>query len=135
MLSARPSPRPARAPVVLGCLGLSPVWVVRGLSPTPPVLASEEDSEGGGWSGAHLQRHWYQLFPLKLRAKFTGSLQGGKRSPLLLSCCSLLHLLYGLCVTVNVAVSQFKYVKESFSASLVSVYLSLLKVTVLGNTV
>lgn len=49
--------------------------------------------------------------------------------------CSLLHLSHGLCVTVNVAVSQLKYVKERFSASLVSGYLSLLKVTVLGNAV
>ena len=49
--------------------------------------------------------------------------------------CSLLHLSHGFCVTVNVAVSQLKYVKERFSASLVSGYLSLLKVTVLGNAV
>lgn len=38
-------------------------------------------------------------------------------------------------MSVNVAVSQLKHVKESVSASLVSVCLSLLKVTVLGNTV
>lgn len=71
-------------------LGTVPCLGRQGAQPHAPVLASEEDSEGGGGSGADLQRHWYQLFPLKLRAKFTGSLQRGKWSPLVLSfvhCC------------------------------------------------
>lgn len=53
----------------------------------------------------------------------------------MLSLHSLLRLSQALSVTVNVAVSQLKRVKESVFASLVSVCLSLLKVTVLGNTV
>ena len=68
--------------------------------------------------------------PTEAQSRVHGFPQEREAVPLALTFYSLLPLLHGLCVTVKVAVSRFKYVKETFSASLVSVYLSLLKITV-----
>lgn len=124
-------------PVAPGCLGLSPVQVVRGLSPTTPVLASERGGLGGWSPGLLLQGTCIQLFPLKLRAKFKPVCKSPSRRGKLFHWYFLFiaaSVTWTLCQG-HIAVARVKSVKENFSAFLISVYLSSLKVTVLGDTV
>ena len=112
--SARPSPCPAHAPVTLGCLGLSPVRVVRGLGPVPPVLAGEKDGEGGVGVRVSPPEALVPAVLTEAQSRVHGFPQEREAVPLALTFYSLLHLLHGLGVTVKVAVSRFKYVKETF---------------------